>query len=668
MSRNLSALSYRKGLDRNLFEELAAANDGRAADGEEQGSRARALEQLAADFLVGTANVCGSTTFYDFLKPENQGKEVYVCSGSACLTAGTQPALEAALRQRVGADKIGSMCCLGRCHENAAFQYKGRNYSACTEAELDSVFGAAGQSEAAKAAASFTPDASATPHPLPSDQYRVAALGTPVLTAPMPPLDTWYALWEALLGGGERRDERGGERGDERRERSEQANSADPAGQPGRPTAAEQALGQIRLSGLRGRGGAGFPMHIKLETVRNTEAAERFVVCNADEGDPGAYTDRYLLEQRPHAVLFGLMAAGWMARASTGVLYIRGEYPESIAIMRQAVAELEERGWLGDNICQSGFRFRIKIIAAQGAYICGEETALLASIEGQRPEVRVRPPFPATEGLFRLPTVVNNVETLAALHWILENGGRAYAAMGRGRSTGTKLLSLDGHFRQPGVYEVPMGTPLNEVLHTLGGGFRQPVKALHIGGPLGGLVPVTHTDRLTVDFESFSENGFLLGHASVLCIPETFPLIQYLEHLFQFTAHESCGKCFPCRLGSVRGHELLQRARAGAAAGTAGAATGTASTTAGTTSTAAAGAAGAATAATNGKHGYASAPSANTTIDRELFLDLLDTLEKGSLCALGGGLPLPVRNALQHFPRELDPFFSPAPAAPLPQN
>ncbi|MBI1193855.1 MAG: formate dehydrogenase [Bacteroidetes bacterium] len=624
MSRNLSALSYRKGLDHNLFEELGTLAPGSA--GSDPGNGGKDLEQLAADFLVGTANVYGSTTFYDFLKPENQGKEVYVCNGSACLTAGTQPALEASLLKHVDATKIGYMCCLGRCHENAAFQFKGRNYSACGPKELEKIF-----SGSAREAASADTDkaGTATQAPAgPNDRYRVASIGVPVLTAAMPSLEEWYALWESLLESGD----------------------------------ADAASAEIKASGLRGRGGAGFPMHIKLETCRNTEAAERFVVCNADEGDPGAYTDRYLLEQQPHAVLFGLMVAGWIARASTGVLYIRGEYPESIAIMRHALAELEQHGWLGENIRGSGFRFRIKIIAAQGAYICGEETALLASIEGQRPEVRVRPPFPATEGLFRLPTVVNNVETLASLHWILENGGKAFATLGRGRSTGTKLLSLDGHFQKPGVYEVPMGTPLQEVLYQLGGGFRHAVKAMHIGGPLGGLVPVSQANRLTVDFESFAEHGFLLGHGSVLCIPESFPLIEYLEHLFQFTAHESCGKCFPCRLGSVRGQELLHRARS-AAAGTNGmhGETGAAPASAAPTSAGP-------THATNGMPGAYATASEDPRIDRELFMDLLDTLEKGSLCALGGGLPLPVRNALEHFPRELAPYFSPALQPSTPQN
>ena len=245
-----------------------------------------------------------------------------------------------------------------------------------------------------------------------------------------------------------------------------------------------------------------------------------------------------------------------------------------------------------------------------GAYICGEETALLSSIEGQRPEVRTRPPYPTQQGLFNKPTVVNNVETLANLPFIMKNGGKAYAAIGTPKSTGTKLVSLDGHFNRPGIYEVDMGTPLRKVIDELAGGFRTKVKAMHIGGPLGGLVPVSKIDELTVDFDSFSKAGFLLGHASVVCIPDDYPLIGYIEHLFRFTAHESCGKCFPCRIGSTRGYELVDKAR-----------------------------------------------TSDFKIDQTLFSDLLETLETGSLCALGGGLPLPVKNALRYFEDELSPYF-----------
>jgi NADH-quinone oxidoreductase subunit F len=292
------------------------------------------------------------------------------------------------------------------------------------------------------------------------------------------------------------------------------------------------------------------------------------------------------------------------------VLYIRGEYPESVDKINESVDFLRENHLIGDAILGSQFNFDFKVIKAMGAYICGEETALLSSIEGQRPEVRVRPPYPTQVGLFNMPTVVNNVETLANIPFILSEGGEKYAAIGNAKSSGTKLVSLDSHFNRPGIYEVDMGIPLSKVIEVLGGGFKNKIKALHIGGPLGGLVPVAKINDLLVDFDSFAQQGFLLGHASVVSIPEDFPLVKYIEHLFQFTAHESCGKCFPCRLGSTRGYELFKKAQ---------------------------------------NEGY--------IIDKTLLTDLLETMEKGSLCALGGGLPLPIKNALMYFGEELKEYI-----------
>jgi NADH:ubiquinone oxidoreductase subunit F (NADH-binding) len=371
-------------------------------------------------------------------------------------------------------------------------------------------------------------------------------------------------------------------------------------------------LSDLRDSKLRGRGGAGFPVHLKWQSCREATGSIKYIVCNADEGDPGAYIDKYLMEEQPHAVLLGMMVAGWFCGAGVGVLYIRAEYPDSITRINAAIDELKSAGWLGKNIQGSGFDFEFKTIKGAGAYICGEETALLASIEGQRPEVRVRPPFPTQEGLFLRPTVVNNVETFANLRPLLLLGGKGYAQIGTEMSTGPKLLSLDSGFNKPGIYEVAMGTPLEEVFDTLAGGFWQRVKAVQIGGPLGGIVPVSRIGYLTVDFESFKAEGFLLGHAGVVSIPERFPMIEYLQHLFQFTADESCGKCFPCRLGSTRGKELIAKARA----------------------------------------------DASFKIDRELLDDLLETMELTSLCALGGGVPLPIKNALQHFDDELRGYFT----------
>jgi NADH-quinone oxidoreductase subunit F len=550
MSKNISHLSGRKGLDYNLF-------DSYVKEAAETGTVARErLGQLADEFLIGDANTYGATSFYDFLKEENKGKKVYVCNGSACLCAGTQEKLSQELAKHVDASEIGHMTCLGRCHENSAFSYGGHNYSAKSADEI----------------AAILKDGHAAP-----DTYHVGQLcSTPILTAPFPVLNTFYQPLHDLLR-----------------------------------TDRDTLLGQLREANLRGRGGAGFPMAFKLGAVKDASGDRKFIVCNADEGDPGAYSDRYLLEQRPHLVLFGMMMAGYIAGADRGVLYIRAEYPESVREIEAQISELAGLGLVGDNILDSGFNFHFKVIKAAGAYICGEETALLSSIEGQRPEVRVRPPYPAQQGLFNRPTLVNNVETFASLHYIFSLSGSEYGKRGRGKSTGTKLVCLDSFFNRPGLYEVEMGTPLTDVINTCGHGFKSPVKALHIGGPLGGIVPISHFGKLTLDFESFAENGFLLGHASVVAIPQDFPMIKYLEHLFEFTAVESCGKCFPCRLGSKRGWEMLEKAQ---------------------------------------NNGY--------RIDPQLFDDLLETMESGSLCALGGGLPLGIKNALMYFDDELKTYFA----------
>lgn len=548
MSKNLGELSGRKGLKNNLFEALGIAAEKTGAP-----DKAR-MEELAAEFIMGKANIAGTASFYDFLKEENRGKKIFVCNGSACMTAGTQDALKEKLSGEFNADEIGEMCCLGRCHENSAFNYQGKNYSGNAVNEIEKV-----KSQKSKLV----------------DRYHVASYGTPVLTEAFSGINEYYKILAAAL---------------------EQTPDA--------------LLAELNESGLRGRGGAGFPIAFKLDSCRNTPGKQKFIVCNADEGDPGAYSDRYLMEQQPHSVLLGMMIAGYIVGADTGVLYIRAEYPESQEIIQEAINHLLDENLLGENILGTGFNFNFKLIKAMGAYICGEETALLSSIEGQRPEVRVRPPYPTQQGLFNKPTVVNNVETLACIPYVIKNGGKQFAAIGKGKSTGTKLVSLDGFFNKPGIYEVDMGTPLDVVINNLGGGFKEKIKAMHIGGPLGGLVPVEKIKDLTVDFESFATNGFLLGHASVVCLPEKFPVIKYLEHLFQFTAHESCGKCFPCRIGSTRGYEMLKKAQ-----------------------------------------------ETDYKIDRNLLDDLVETLEIGSLCALGGGLPLPIKNALQYFEQELKPYF-----------
>ena len=482
------------------------------------------------------------------------GKKVYVCNGSACLCAGTQEGLKSQLEDHFSDAEIGHMTCLGRCHENGAFHYQGKNYSALSASELKEVINGTEKEE---------------------DSYQVRS-NKELLTAKIPDIETYYKEYRDFIL-------------DDKR---------------------VQTLEEIKNSGLRGRGGAGFPMGLKLNICKDVESDMKFIICNADEGDPGAFSDRYLLEKRTHAVLQGMMIAGIICGAKWGILYIRGEYPESVVQTERAVNELRDAGLIGANILDSGINFDFKIVKAQGSYICGEETALINSLEGQRPEVRTRPPYPTVEGLFNKPTVVNNVETLASVPFILKNGGAAYKSLGTERSSGTKLLSLDSYFNNPGIVEVEMGTPLSEVVYDLGGGFKSEVKAMQIGGPLGGIVPTSKIAELNVDFESFGQGGFLLGHASIVCIPKDFPMINYLEHLFDFAQYESCGKCFPCRLGTKRGQEMLLKSI---------------------------------------KEDY--------KIDRTLFNDLLDTLQEGSLCAHGGGIPLPVKNALHYFQDELEPHF-----------
>ncbi len=551
MSRNVSSISFRQGeLDNNLFERIV----GRA---EEAGTAVSDnLRDVAREFLVGDALTLGAASFYDFLKEENAGKKAHVCNGTACMVAGTQDAVHEGLRKHFAEDEIGHICCLGRCHENGSFYYKGANYSSKTTDEIDALIERGEGSS--------------------PDKYAVGSnMDPPVLIGEFHGVDPYYGLLKDLL-------------------------ARDPEG----------LLEELKAASLRGRGGAGFPAGVKWAACRAAKGEPKYIVCNADEGDPGAYIDRYLMEEQPHSVLFGMLLAGYLVGSEVGVLYIRYEYPDSIRIIEEAIRDLQTKGIVGENIFGTDFNFKFKIVKGAGAYICGEETALLASIEGNRPEVRVRPPYPIEYGLFGRPTVVNNVETFACIHTIYEIGGEAFGKLGRGRSTGPKLVSLDGNFNKPGLYEVKMGTPFSDVIYEMGGGFRVPVKALQVGGPLGGIVPVGKIGDLTLDFESFNENGFLLGHASIVAIPESFPMIKFIEHLFEFTAAESCGKCFPCRLGSVRGMELAEKAR-----------------------------------------------TSDYKIDPQLMTDLLDTMEETSLCALGGGVPLPIKNAIHHFQDELKPYF-----------
>ena len=512
--------------------------------------------ELAAEYNLGVSTVHSTKSFYDFLNEDFKSKKAYVCSGSACLCRGTQDVVSDKLNQKFGEENVGEMICLGRCYENSAFNYNGENYSGDDINKLDQII-AGKHTSPAYTMKSF----SNTPFLVEESVFST--------------YDDFKDLLEVCFA-----------------------------------TDKDDLIASLKDSGLRGRGGAGFPTGMKWEFCKDQEVSTKYVVCNADEGDPGAFSDRYLMEEQPLKVLFGMVICAYIIGSKQGFLYIRGEYPESITITNDSLAKLRELELLGDNILGTGFDFDMNVVEGQGAYICGEETALIASIEGRRAEVDVRPPFPVVEGLYKKPTVVNNVESLAAVAAIFKLGSEAYKSIGNGRSLGTKLISLDGYFNNPGLYEVDLGTPISFIIDEIGGGFNDDIKALQIGGPLGGIVPVDILKTLTLDFEAFSEGGFLLGHASFVCIPKSFSAVEYAKHLFAFTAHESCGKCFPCRLGSVRGKEMLESA-------------------------------------IEGKQKFS----------EELIYDLLETMEVGSLCALGGGLPLAIKNLLEHCGDEFQPIM-----------
>jgi formate dehydrogenase iron-sulfur subunit len=367
---------------------------------------------------------------------------------------------------------------------------------------------------------------------------------------------------------------------------------------------AEQVVEQVTASGLRGRGGAGFPAGIKWNTVRQAASELKFVCCNADEGDSGTFADRMLMEGDPFSVLEGMAIAGHATGASEGYVYIRSEYPDAITVLRQAIDIAYARGWLGHAVLGSALRFDVQVRVGAGAYICGEETSMLESIEGKRPVVRSKPPLPALEGLFGRPTVVNNLLTLATVPVVLAGGGQAYAAHGVGRSRGTQVFQLAGNVARGGIVETGFGITLGELVQTWAGGTRsgRPVRAVQVGGPLGAYLPPAQFD-LPVDYEAFAAAGAMVGHGGVVVFDDTVDLARQARFAMEFCAIESCGKCTPCRVGAVRGVEVIDKITGG--------------------------------------------------VDREanlaLLEDLCDLMTDGSLCAMGGLTPMPVRSALKHW-------------------
>ena len=362
---------------------------------------------------------------------------------------------------------------------------------------------------------------------------------------------------------------------------------------------------EVLASGLRGRGGAGFPAGVKLETVRRANAPQKYVVCNADEGDSGTFADRMMLEGDPFQLIEGMAIAARAVGASLGFVYIRSEYPLAVRTFGAAVEIARAAGILGASAAGSDHPFDIELRVGAGAYVCGEETALLESLEGKRGQVRAKPPLPAIEGLFQRPTLVNNVLTLAAIPFILAEGGKTYADFGAGRSRGTMPVQLAGDIRNGGLFETAFGVTLGELIDDIGGGTLsgRPVRAVQVGGPLGAYFPRSLFDT-PLDYEAFTARGGLLGHAGIVVFNDTVDMAEQARFAFEFCAVESCGKCTPCRVGAVRGAETLDKVLAG------------------------------------------------TPEQLDTLHDLCQTMRLGSLCALGGLTPYPVESALLHFPED----------------
>ncbi len=365
----------------------------------------------------------------------------------------------------------------------------------------------------------------------------------------------------------------------------------------------------VTRSGLRGRGGAGFPTGVKWRTTWHAADATKYIVCNADEGDSGTFADRMLMEGDPLSLIEGMVIAGFAVGAEQGYIYLRSEYPHAQQTLQTAIDVAYANALLGSNILASGQRFDLQIRIGAGAYICGEETALLESLEGKRGTVRYKPPLPAVQGVFGKPTVVNNVITLATVPAILAEGAEAYAAIGHDTSRGTLTVQLCGNVRHPGLYELPFGCTLGHVVESLGGGSAsgRPIRAVQVGGPLGAYFPTTLFDT-PLDYEAFAERSGMIGHGGIVVFDDTVDMAEQARLAMGFCALESCGKCTPCRIGAVRGVEVIERILTGR----------------------------------------------SSERERNLLLlrDLCQTMLDGSLCALGGLTPYPVLSALNHFPED----------------
>ena len=371
----------------------------------------------------------------------------------------------------------------------------------------------------------------------------------------------------------------------------------------------KEVIEEIKISGLRGRGGAGFPTWFKWNAALQSQGSEKYMVCNADEGDPGAFMDRSVLEGDPHTIIEGMIIGGYAMGATEGIFYVRAEYPLAISRLELAIQQAKDKGFLGKNVFGENFSFDMRIKAGAGAFVCGEETALIASLEGERGMPRLKPPFPAQKGYWQKPTNINNVETLANVAWIIANGGKAFADMGTEKSKGTKVFALTGKIKKGGLVEVPMGIPLREIIYDIGGGIKddREFKAVQMGGPSGGCIPKELLDT-TVDYESINQTGAIMGSGGMVVMDETTCMVDMARFFLDFTRKESCGKCIHCRLGTKRMLEILTRITEG-----------------------------------KGKAG-----------DIELLEELAIKIKEGSLCGLGQTAPNPVLTTLRYFRDEYE--------------
>ncbi len=368
-------------------------------------------------------------------------------------------------------------------------------------------------------------------------------------------------------------------------------------------------INEIKKSGLRGRGGAGFPTGIKWEICSKAASEQKYFICNADEGDPGAFMDRSIIEGNPHSVIEGMIIGGYAIGASRGYIYIRAEYPVAISRLRIALKQARKKGCLGKNIYKKGFDFDIRIKEGAGAFVCGEETALIASIEGQRGMPRSKPPFPAEKGLWGKPTVINNVETLSTIPHIISNGAKWFSSIGTKNNSGTKIFSITGKIKNTGLIEVPMGISLREVVYDIGGGCPQnrELKAVQTGGPSGGCIPASHID-MPLDYDSLSSVGSMMGSGGMVVMDSTTCMVDMAKFFLEFTQNESCGKCLPCRVGNKRLYERLKKITEG-----------------------------------KGKKG-----------DIEFLLSLAEDIKITSLCGLGQTAPNPVLSTIKYFRDEYE--------------